>query len=82
MIAATARHIQCPVTDYAARVATTRKTPQRTVGVDNELWRDCHAIAKVKRVRVSDVLRGALVEFREENRVLLDEIKANTETDD
>lgn len=69
--------MQCPVTDYAAGVATARKTPQRTVGVDDELWSDCHAIAKVKRIRVSDVLRGALVQFREDNRDLLAEIKAS-----
>ncbi len=74
--------MQCPVTDYAAGVATTRKTPQRTVGVDDELWADCHAIARARRQRVSDVLRAALVAYRDENRRLLDEIKATTETDD
>lgn len=73
--------MHCPVT-YAGGVATTRKTPQRTVGVDDELWADCHAIARVKRIRVSDVLRAALVKLREDNRALLDEIKASTDTDD
>lgn len=74
--------MQCPVTDYAAGVATTRKTPQRTVGVDDELWADCHAIARARRQRVSDVLRAALVAYRDNNRGLLDEIKASTDTDD
>lgn len=63
-------------------MATTRKTPQRTVGVDDELWADCHAIARARRQRVSDVLRAALVAYRDENRALLTEIKATTETDD
>ncbi|MDN5931331.1 MAG: hypothetical protein L0I24_09760 [Pseudonocardia sp.] len=63
-------------------MATTRKTPQRTVGVDDELWADCHAIARARRQRVSDVLRAALVAYRDNNRDLLDEIKASTETDD
>lgn len=63
-------------------MATTRKTPQRTVGVDDELWADCHAIARARRQRVSDVLRAALVAYRDNNRDLLDEIKATTETDD
>lgn len=69
--------MQCPVTDYAAGVATARKTPQRTVGVDDELWADCHAIARARRQRVSDVLRSALVQYREDNAALLDEIKAD-----
>lgn len=73
--------MQCPVT-YPAGVATTRKTPQRTVGVDDELWADVHAIARARRQRVSDVLRAALVAYRDQNRALLDEIKASTETDD
>lgn len=73
--------MQCPVT-YAAGVATARKTPQRTVGVDDELWADAHAIARARRQRVSDVLRAALVAYRDENRDLLNEIKSSTETDD
>lgn len=73
--------MQCPVT-YAAGVATARKTPQRTVGVDDELWADVHAIARARRQRVSDVLRAALVAYRDENRDLLNEIKSSTETDD
>ncbi|MGH3599442.1 MAG: hypothetical protein ACRDQH_04050 [Pseudonocardiaceae bacterium] len=64
-------------------MATARKTPQRTVGVDDELWADCHAIARVKRQRVSDILRSALVSYREENAAVLDEIKrAAPPTDD
>lgn len=74
--------MQCTVTDYAAGVATARKTPQRTVGVDDELWADCHAIARVKRQRVSDVLRSALVAYRDDNRDVLDEIKRSAPTDD
>jgi len=75
--------MQRPVTSYAPGVATTRKTPQRTVGVDDELWADCHAIARVRRQRVSDVLRGALVAYREANAAVLDEVKrSEPPTDD
>lgn len=73
--------MHCQVT-YAAGVATSRKTPQRTVGVDNELWADCHAVARARRQRVSDILRAALVAYRDENQSLLDEINASADTDD
>lgn len=62
---------QCPVS-YGAPVATTRKTPQRTVAIDDELWNDVMAIAKLRREKVSDVIRRALVDYRETHRALLD----------
>lgn len=68
---------QCLV-GYRSDVAYVRKTKQHTVGVDDELWDDCMAIAKVKRERVSAILRGALVRYREDNRALLDELKRET----
>ena len=69
--------MQCPVTDYAADVPSyVRKTPQRTVAVDDELWNDCLAIAKARRQKLSDVLRSALVGYRDLNRALLNELKA------
>jgi hypothetical protein len=55
--------------------AYVRKTPQHTVGVDDELWQDCKLIAKARRQKLSDVLRTALVDYRAENRDLLDELK-------
>ena len=57
---------------YRARVATARKTPQRTVGIDDELWNDVQYIAKERREKVSDILRSALVEYREKHRRILD----------
>jgi hypothetical protein len=57
-----------------------RKTPQRTVAVDDELWDDCLAIAKVRRQKLSDVLRSALVTYRLENQALLDEIKRSPDS--
>jgi hypothetical protein len=68
--------MQCPVSAYDADVPTVRKTKQRTVVVDDELWADCHAIARARRTRVSDVIRAKLLEFRDENADLLAEIKA------
>lgn len=53
-------------------MATTRKTPQRTVAIDDELWNDVMAIAKLRREKVSDVIRRALVDYRETHRALLD----------
>jgi len=53
-----------------------RRTTQHTVGVDDELWADCMAIAKVRRQRLSEVIRGALVAYREQNRDLLAQIHA------
>jgi hypothetical protein len=45
----------------------TRRTTQRTVGVDDELWEDCMAIARQRRQRLSEVIRAALVEYRAEH---------------
>lgn len=82
MRAATLRASQCPFTDYAGDVAKVDRTTQHTIGVDDELWRDCMAIAKVRRERVSQVVRRKLVEYRQENSTLLDEIKRAAATDD
>lgn len=46
---------------------TVRKTPQRTVGVDDELWQKAQRIARKRREKVSDVLRRALVEYVEQH---------------
>lgn len=68
--------MQCPVTDYAADMTSpVRRTTQHTIGVDDELWSDCQAIARVRRQRMSEIARAAYVAYREENRALLDEIK-------
>lgn len=48
-----------------------RKTPQHTVGVDDELWNEVMAIAKKRRERVSDLIRRSLVAYRDEHRELL-----------
>lgn len=63
---------------YRADVPYVRKTPQRTVGIDDELWADVQAIAKAKRERVSAVIRSALVRYRDDNRAVLEEIKRET----
>lgn len=69
--------MRCPVTDYALGMPPkVNRTTQHTVGVDDELWADCMAIGKVRRQRMSEVIRAGLVAYREENRALLDEIKA------
>lgn len=81
MNTATARAMQCPVSAYDADVPTVRKTKQRTVVVDDELWADCHLIARARRTRVSDVIRAKLLEFRDENADLLAEVKAATPAD-
>lgn len=62
-------------------MAKVQRTTQHTVGVDDELWTDCMAIAGARRERVSQVIRRKLVEYREENRALLDEIRSTTDTD-
>jgi hypothetical protein len=51
--------------------AKVKRTPQRTVSVDEELWSDCLWIARKLRVKLSDVLRAALVAFRDQHRDLL-----------
>lgn len=40
------------------------------------MWADCMAIAKARRQRLSEVVRAALVAYRQDNRALLDEIRA------
>lgn len=56
---------------------TQRKTPQRTVGVDDELWADAHTIARVRREKVPAVVRAALVRYRRENLELLEAERAH-----
>jgi hypothetical protein len=63
MLRATELLRQCPVTDYRSAMPTVRKTPQRTVGVDDELWQKAQRKARRRREKVSDVLRRALVEY-------------------
>jgi hypothetical protein len=54
-----------------------RKTPLRSVGVDDELWADVHTIARARREAVSAVMRAALVRYREENLALLEAERAH-----
>lgn len=51
---------------------TKRKTPQRTVAIDEELWDRCQRIAEIRRETMSDVLRRAAVDYDTEHRHLLD----------
>lgn len=48
-----------------------RRTTQHTVGVDDELWNECLAIAKARRETLSHVLRAALVAYRAANADIL-----------
>lgn len=57
--------------DYRDPVPYVRKTPQRTVGIDDELWADVHTIARARRERVSAVIRAALIRYRDEHAHLL-----------
>ena len=54
-------------------MATVRKTPQRTVTVDDELWNAAMAIAAKRREKVSDVIRRALVDYVDQHKHLIDE---------
>jgi len=54
-----------------------RRTTQHTVGVDDELWDDCMAIAKARRETMSQVIRAALVDYRAANATLLRELRAD-----
>jgi hypothetical protein len=47
--------------------AATRKTPQHTVGIDDELWQTVNRIARVRRERVAQVIRASLVRYAEEH---------------
>lgn len=73
--------MQCPVSDYAAGMPKVQRTTQHTVGVDDELWADCKAIAAIRRERVSQVIRRKLVEYRNEHRDLLDEVSRSVNAD-
>lgn len=57
---------QCTGSDYRAGMATVRKTPQRTVVVDDDLWSTARQIAELRRESVSDVLRRALLDYVEQ----------------
>lgn len=50
-----------------------RKTPQRTVGVDDKLWGDAGKIAAKRREKLSDVVRRALYDYVQEHKHLLDD---------
>jgi len=55
---------QCPGSGYRADMPPTkRKTPQRTVGIDDPLWEKCLRIAEVRRETMADVLRRAAVDY-------------------
>lgn len=57
---------QCTGTGYgSAMPPTKRRTPQRTVGIDDKLWEKCTRIAKVRRETMAEVLRRAAVEYAE-----------------
>ncbi len=84
---------QCQDSGYGPGVAATkRKTPQRTIGIDEEPWEAARHIARKRRERVPDVLRRALDDYVEENRALiaddpvwqakLREIRARQEAED
>lgn len=63
-------------------MAKVDRTTQHTIGVDDELWGDCMAVAKVRRETMSAVVRASLVDYRARHRDLLDEIKRSAEVAD
>lgn len=73
--------MHCLGSDYARGMPPVRRTAQRTVAVDDELWHDCMAIAKARRQKLSEVLRAALVDYRAANLGLLMQIKDATPRD-
>ncbi len=63
---------QCPGSGYGPAVAATkRKTPQRTIGIDDEPWEAARHIARKRRERVPDLLRRALDEYVEQGYGLI-----------
>jgi hypothetical protein len=67
------------VNDYHQGMPTSsRKTAQRTVRIDDELWSDCQLIAAERRQALADVMRAALVQYRDDNRALLDQARHDT----
>ena len=54
---------QCTGNSYGSDMPTKRKTPQRTVGIDDPLWDKCVRIAKVRRETMAEVLRRAAVDY-------------------
>ncbi len=62
---------QCLGSDYGDDMPPiVRKTPQRTVAIDDELWKAAQRIAAKRREKVSDVLRAALRDYVDQYRVL------------
>jgi hypothetical protein len=68
----TAAHRQCHVSYRDPVPTTARKTPQRTVGIDDELWQAALVIASKRREKVSEVLRRKLADYVDEHKDLLD----------
>lgn len=61
----------CLVSGYAPAVPTKRSTPQHTVAVDNDLWQTARRIAAIRREKISDVIRQALVRYVQRHKHLL-----------
>ena len=63
--------MQCTGSGYAPAVPTKRTTPQHTVAVDNDLWQTARRIASLRREKISDVIRQALVRYVQRHKHLL-----------
>jgi hypothetical protein len=59
--------------DYRSRVATKRKTPQHTVAIDDQLWKDCRTIANLRHKTLTDEIKDFLVRYRLRHKALLDD---------
>ncbi len=62
---------QCLVNSYGPCVPTPRKTPQHTVVVDDDLWQTARRIAELRREKISDVIRQALLRYVQRHKHLL-----------
>lgn len=58
---------------YRSRVATKRKTPQHTVAIDDQLWKDCMAIAGKRHRTLTDEIKDFLVRYRVRHKDLLND---------
>lgn len=57
---------QCPGNGYGSGMPPSkRRTPQRTVAIDDVLWEKAQRISKVRRETMAEVLRRAVVEYTE-----------------
>ena len=65
--------MRCTGSGYASPVPTKRSTPQHTVAVDNDLWQTARRIAAIRREKISDVIRQALVRYVQRHKHLLDD---------